>query len=187
MLELLEPGRRASIERDVFPRLVGDGLYGYVGDGYWLDIGTPERYLQGTFDILEGAVGPRSRAHGRRSCASSGAENAGGSSRRARRARLPDRRRRAGRRRASCSSAGVHVGAGTTVERAVVLQRRRDRRATARCAAASSPPARGSATTRTSRASRVLGEGVDVGAGNVITNGARLFPGVDIPDGGILF
>jgi hypothetical protein len=26
-----------------------------------------------------------------------------------------------------------------------------------------------------------------VGAGNVITNGARLFPGVDIPDGGILF
>ena len=33
----------------------------------------------------------------------------------------------------------------------------------------------------------MLGEGVRVGAGNVITNGARLFPGVDIPDGGILF
>ena len=56
VLELLEPGKPASIERDVFPRLVGDGLYGYVGEGYWMDIGTPERYLQGTFDILEGTV-----------------------------------------------------------------------------------------------------------------------------------
>ena len=56
MLELLEPGKPASIERDVFPRLVGDGLYGYVGEGYWMDIGTPDRYLQGTFDILEGTV-----------------------------------------------------------------------------------------------------------------------------------
>src|SRR3954453_14898765 len=56
VLDLLEPGRRASIERDVFPRLVGEGLYGRVSDGYWLDIGTPERYLQGTFDILEGVV-----------------------------------------------------------------------------------------------------------------------------------
>ena len=46
VLELLEPGEPASIERDVFPRLVGDGLYGYVSRGYWMDIGTPERYLQ---------------------------------------------------------------------------------------------------------------------------------------------
>ena len=29
--------------------------------GYWLDIGTPERYLQATFDILEGTV--RTRGH----------------------------------------------------------------------------------------------------------------------------
>ena len=50
------PGTNISIERDVFPTLVGNGLYGYPGDGYWLDIGTPARYLQGTFDILEGNV-----------------------------------------------------------------------------------------------------------------------------------
>ena len=56
VLELLEAEQPASIERDVFPRLVGEGLYGYVSDGYWLDIGTPERYLEGTFDILEGTV-----------------------------------------------------------------------------------------------------------------------------------
>ena len=40
----------------MFPTLVGHGLYGYEGSGYWLDIGTPERYLQATFDILEGEV-----------------------------------------------------------------------------------------------------------------------------------
>ena len=56
VLELLKRGERASIERDVFPRLVGDGLYGHVGSGYWMDIGTPERYLEATFDILEGTV-----------------------------------------------------------------------------------------------------------------------------------
>ena len=50
------PGEKVSIEREVFPRLVGDGLYGLLLDGYWMDIGTPERYLQATWDILEGAV-----------------------------------------------------------------------------------------------------------------------------------
>ena len=50
------PGPNISIERDVFPGLVGNGLFGFDARGYWLDIGTPERYLQGTFDILEGFV-----------------------------------------------------------------------------------------------------------------------------------
>src|SRR2546421_4650385 len=54
--EMAPPGTNISIERDVFPGLVGRGLYGFEAEGYWLDIGTPERYLQGTFDILEGNV-----------------------------------------------------------------------------------------------------------------------------------
>ena len=33
----------------------------------------------------------------------------------------------------------------------------------------------------------VLGEGVTIGADNVITHGARIFPGVDLPDGAIRF
>jgi mannose-1-phosphate guanylyltransferase len=57
VLDQMAPaGSRISIERDLFPELVGRGLYGYEGSGYWLDIGTPDRYLQGTFDILEGDV-----------------------------------------------------------------------------------------------------------------------------------
>ena len=49
-------GTNISIEREVFPTLVGHGLFGYEASGYWLDIGTPERYLQATYDILEGKV-----------------------------------------------------------------------------------------------------------------------------------
>jgi hypothetical protein len=33
----------------------------------------------------------------------------------------------------------------------------------------------------------VLGDGVSVGAHNVITRGARIFPGVELPDGAIEF
>ena len=56
VLELIPPGRAVSIEREVFPRLVGQGLYGRRLEGYWMDIGTPERYLQASWDILEGRV-----------------------------------------------------------------------------------------------------------------------------------
>lgn len=56
VLDLIPPGENVSIERDVFPRLVGEGLYGLLLDGYWVDIGTPERYRQASWDILEGRV-----------------------------------------------------------------------------------------------------------------------------------
>lgn len=59
VLELIPPGENVSIERDVFPRLVGDGLHGLLLGGYWMDIGTPERYLQASWDILEGRVESR--------------------------------------------------------------------------------------------------------------------------------
>jgi len=62
VLDLIPPRRETSIEREVFPRLVGDGLYGLRLDGYWMDIGTPERYLQASWDILEGRVQTRVRA-----------------------------------------------------------------------------------------------------------------------------
>jgi mannose-1-phosphate guanylyltransferase len=47
-----------SIERDVFPVLIGDGvpLFGFDSDAYWMDLGTPEKYLQAHFDLLAGKV-----------------------------------------------------------------------------------------------------------------------------------
>ena len=53
VLDLVPEGKEVSIEREVFPKLVGNGLYGRRLEGYWMDIGTPERYLQASWDILE--------------------------------------------------------------------------------------------------------------------------------------
>jgi mannose-1-phosphate guanylyltransferase len=56
VLELIPPDAEVSIEREVFPKLVGDGLYGRRLEGYWMDIGTPDRFLQASWDILERRV-----------------------------------------------------------------------------------------------------------------------------------
>jgi mannose-1-phosphate guanylyltransferase len=54
--ERIPAGRAVSFEREVFPSLVGEGLYGFDAAGYWIDIGTPERYLEATWDLLAGRV-----------------------------------------------------------------------------------------------------------------------------------
>jgi mannose-1-phosphate guanylyltransferase len=56
VLESIPADRAVSIEREVFPQMVGAGLHGLRLEGYWMDIGTPERYLQASWDILERRV-----------------------------------------------------------------------------------------------------------------------------------
>ncbi len=80
VLDLIPPGREVSIEREVFPRLVGDGLWSLRLDGYWMDIGTPERYLRASWDILEGRVATRVRPTAPGLCVAAGAEVAAGAS-----------------------------------------------------------------------------------------------------------
>jgi len=188
ILELVAPDRNVSIEREVWPRLIDDGLYGFPSDSYWLDIGTPARYLQGTFDILEGnvetavrerlgddwlAIDDGAHAHGRvipPALLERGVEVAHG-------AHVGS---------LVVLAQDVSVGAGSTVERAVVLEgtrigegcELRDCIIAAGCRV-------GAGTSITGGA--VLGDGVRVGAHNVITRGARIFPGVELPDGAIEF
>jgi mannose-1-phosphate guanylyltransferase len=47
-----------SIETEVFPALIGSKapVYGFLSDTYWMDLGTPEKYLRATFDALEGRI-----------------------------------------------------------------------------------------------------------------------------------
>lgn len=56
VLDRIPPERAVSIESEVFPYLVGEGLYGIRLEGYWIDIGTPDRFLEANWDILEGRV-----------------------------------------------------------------------------------------------------------------------------------
>jgi NDP-sugar pyrophosphorylase family protein len=54
VIELMPEGVPYSIERGFFPALLarGDLVLGPVHRGYWIDIGTPEKYLQVHRDIL---------------------------------------------------------------------------------------------------------------------------------------
>jgi NDP-sugar pyrophosphorylase family protein len=55
-LDLMPPGVNHSIERAFFPALLarGDHVAAHVHRGYWIDIGTPEKYLQVHRDVLSG-------------------------------------------------------------------------------------------------------------------------------------
>jgi mannose-1-phosphate guanylyltransferase len=55
-LELIPPHVNHSIERGFFPALLqrGDLVRAHVHRGYWIDIGTPEKYLQVHEDLLAG-------------------------------------------------------------------------------------------------------------------------------------
>lgn len=53
VLDRIPTGRKVNIERETFPAMVADGtLYAWSDDAYWLDVGTPERYLAATLDVL---------------------------------------------------------------------------------------------------------------------------------------
>jgi mannose-1-phosphate guanylyltransferase len=188
VLDLVPAERNVSIEREVWPLLIGEGLYGFPSESYWLDIGTPERYLQGTFDIIEGNVetAVRERLGSDWLAVDAGA--------RVRGRVIPPAVIERGVDVAEGAHVGslvvlgddVRVGAGSTVERAVILNGAeigagctlRDCIVAAGCRVGARTQIVGGA---------VLGEGVTVGADNVIARGARIFPGVALPDGAIKF
>jgi mannose-1-phosphate guanylyltransferase len=181
-------GTNVSIEREVFPTLVGRGLYGYESSGYWMDIGTPDRYLKATYDILEGKVRTEvGRELGDRGLAlvdDSAIEGrvvapvviAAGCSVAAR-ALVGDRSvlgegvtiSERARVEASVLLGGVTVGAGTTISSSIIGPQVKIGE---ECHIAGGV---------------VLGEGVRIGSGNTLAAGARIFPGVELPDEAIRF
>jgi mannose-1-phosphate guanylyltransferase len=188
VLELVPPGRNVSIEREVWPKLVGEGLYGYPSQSYWLDIGTPARYLQGTFDILEGNVqtGVRERLGDGYLSISDSARVLGRA--------IPPALIEPGAFVEQGAHVGslvvlandVKIGAGSTVERAVILNGSEiGENCTLRNCIVAAGCEIGPGTHIEEGA--VLGEGVTVGADNTIAGGARIFPGVTLPDGAIKF
>ena len=195
VLDVIAPaGIRSSIERDVFPKLVDDGLYGYEASGYWMDIGTPHRYLQATYDILEGEVGT---AVGDALVAAGGVlwlGDAGDG---------PDGAGRAGVVHgpavvgAGCEiapgatiagrtvlGAGVTVGRGTHIDSSVLLDGARIGARTRISRSIVGPGAQIGDDCRVD-GETVLGAGVKVGSHNVLRAGIRIFPGVELPNAAV--
>jgi mannose-1-phosphate guanylyltransferase len=181
-------GTNISIEREVFPALVGRGLFGYESNGYWLDIGTPDRYLQGTFDILEGNV---TTEIGRQlsECGLAMVDGATVDGRVVAPALVAadsvvGRRAIVGGR--TVLGHGVNVGEGAHVESSVLLD---GATVGARTTVRSSIIGTGVSIGDGCHIGYgvVLGDGVRVGSDNVLAAGVRIFPGVELPDGAIKF
>jgi mannose-1-phosphate guanylyltransferase len=160
VVEMVPAGRAVSIEREVFPDLVGHGLYGFDSDGYWIDIGTPERYLEATYDLLAGRVEselpPRDETASLvyEPCITSGA------------------------RIGPLSVLGRHcsVGDGSTIERAVLHD---SVRVGHDCEVVESVLAEGAVVGDRARIGPdvILGAGAQVVAGAVVRPGERIAPG----------
>ena len=55
VLDMVPPGGRVSIEREIFPVLAAGGeLAAMATDDYWIDTGRPETYLRANLDIIDG-------------------------------------------------------------------------------------------------------------------------------------
>lgn len=61
VLSHIPKGLSFTFEQGLFPLLLerGDPVYGYQSDAYWIDIGTPEKYLMLHHDLLEGRIARR--------------------------------------------------------------------------------------------------------------------------------
>ncbi len=152
-LDLIPLGRAVSIEREVFPRLVGHGLYGRRLEGYWMDIGTPERYLQASWDILEGTV--------RTDFDHTGGPYVDDDAEVAANATIEPR---------AVLRAGSRVGAGAAIAESVLLEG---------CRVGAGARVRGSILGPRAE----IGERATVGPGAVVGRGARIAPRVALPEG----
>lgn len=189
VLDLIEPDRKVSIEREVWPRLVDAGLFGFADhDAYWIDIGTPERYLEATFDILERKV--QTARGGEFADTYLDVDESVVCDGRV----IPPAVVGANARIAAGANvgslvalgAGVSVGADSIVERCVVLD---NTHIGAECVLRNCIVGPGVHIADRTHVvdGAMLGAGVSVGADNIIARGARIFPGVEVPDGGIAF
>jgi mannose-1-phosphate guanylyltransferase len=151
--DLIPPGRAVSIEREVFPRLVGQGLYGRRLDGYWTDIGTPERYLQASWDILEGRVQSDVPPRDDGVLVEPDASVADGAAVGPRAVVAP----------------GCEIGAGATVSESVLLDG---------CRVEPRAEIRGAILAPAVR----VGEDARIGPGSVVGEGAQIAPGAQLSD-----
>lgn len=101
VLQRVPAGKEWSVERSLFPELVADGarVFALSTDAYWMDVGTPDKYLQANMDAISGRFTPR---HGSAVAAD---------------AKVADDAKV----RSSCVGGGATIEAGAVVDRSVLL------------------------------------------------------------------
>jgi mannose-1-phosphate guanylyltransferase len=172
LIDRIPRGRAVSVEREVFPAFLSEGVRvcGYVDATYWRDMGTPEDFVRGSADLVRG-IAPSPALRGQRgeklvhdgAAVAPGALVIGGTVV-GRGAEIGSGARLDG----AIIFDGVRVEAGSVIERSIIgFGARIGPRALIR--------------------DGVIGDGANIGARCELLRGARVWPGVMIPDGGIRY
>lgn len=172
VLEQIPSGRVVSVERETFPGLLAAGahLQGHIDSSYWLDLGTPAAFVRGSADLVQGFA-PTAALPGPAGVAlllpgavvDPGATVEGGST----------------------IGAGATVAAGARVDGTVVFDGARigaGTQITRSVIGARAQVGQGAVIS-----DAVIGDGARIGARCELIAGARVWPNVVIPDGGVRF
>lgn len=172
VIDAIPVGRPVSVERETFPGLLAAGtpVFGYPDSTYWLDLGTPAAFVQGSRDLVTGRMVSSALPGPIGDClVLEGAVVA------------PDAKISGG----ATVGAGARVGAGAAVDGAVLFD---------------GAVIEAGASVRDSVIGRaavvgagvvldgvVVGDGAVVEAGNELRAGARVFPGARLAAGAVRF
>jgi mannose-1-phosphate guanylyltransferase len=195
ILDFVPAGEPYSFERvhegGLFPLMLAEGepLYGYISHEYWLDIGTPEKYLKANRDALEGLVGidPPGARTGDRVWIGRGVE-VDPSVRIAGPCAIGDEvcvERGAVVGPYSVVGRGSRIGPNAVIEGSVLHEGTELGDGALVRETICGAGARVGAATRCERV--IIGSGVRVGADNELRDGLRLWPGMDVPDRGLTY
>jgi mannose-1-phosphate guanylyltransferase len=172
VIDRIPRGRAVSVEREVFPALLSDGLTvcGYVDSSYWRDMGTPEDFVRGSADLVRGiAPSPALRGHRGEQLVHDGAAVAPG-------AVLIG---------GTVVGRGAEIGPGARLDGAVVFDGSRIEAGSVIERSIIGFGAR--VGPRALIRDGVIGDGADIGARCELLRGARVWPGIVLPDGGIRY
>lgn len=172
VIEGIPAGRPVSVERETFPGLLAAGarVQGYVDDSYWLDMGTPAAFVRGSADLVRGTA------------PSSAVPGPPGDALLLDGARV-DETAVVGE--GSTVGAGCAVEAGAAVRGSVLF----DGAGVGREAVVERSVLGAGAEVGAGAVLRgvVVGDGARIGAGCELLDGARVWPGVELPPGGVRF
>lgn len=171
IIAAIPAGRPVSVEREVFPELLQTGkrLQGHVDNSYWRDMGTPQDFISGSADLVRGIAPSGVLTHHAEAmihdsaAVSPGAVIIGG----------------------TVVGRGVEIGAGVRLDGAVIFDG-----AVIESGATIERSIIGAGALIGPRANlrdSIIGDGARIGARCELRDGIRIWPGINIPDGGLRF
>jgi mannose-1-phosphate guanylyltransferase len=172
VIDSIPNGQVVSVERETFPSLIEQGavVMGYAESAYWLDVGTPQAFVQGSCDLVLGLMPSPAVPGPSGDClqlpgasAAADATLSGG----------------------TVLGAGAQVGAGAVVDGSVVFD---DATIGTGAVVRGSIIGRGAAVGAGAVIDdAVIGDGAFIAPGNELARGVRVWPGVRLEPTSIRF